>query len=272
MKKIALVYMVAGISSRFGGKIKQFAKIGPNKETLIEISLNQALNAGFNKIIFIVGNKTEEPFKKMFGDNYKGVPISYTLQKFNPKKRDKPWGTTDALCSAENIIHEPFVVCNGDDLYGKKGFIDLYSHLKNSDEEAILAYKLKQVLPKKGKVNRGIVKVSEGYVQDIIETFNIEKDKLSEKNLSLNNLCSLNIFALHPRVLKLLKEKLKEFKKQNKGSRNSECLLPIEIPKLIKEKKIKMKIIPAKEKWIGITNPEDEIIVRKALSLGKLYS
>ena len=119
MKDIALVYMVAGMSSRFGGKIKQFAKVGPEGETLIEYSLNQAIPAGFTKIVFIVGNKTEKPFKEMFGDSYKGIPIKYASQNFDSASRDKPWGTTDALCSAKELLDCPFIICNGDDLYGK---------------------------------------------------------------------------------------------------------------------------------------------------------
>src|SRR3989344_8953487 len=108
MKNVAIVYMVAGMSSRFGGKIKQFAKVGPNDETLIEISLNQALKAGFSKIIFIVGNLTEAPFKEKFGNEYNGIPIEYAYQIFNPEKRDKQWGTLDAVCSIKEIIKTPF--------------------------------------------------------------------------------------------------------------------------------------------------------------------
>ena len=83
--------MVAGMSSRFGGKNKQFAVVGPNGETLIELSLNQAINAGFTKIIFIVGNKTEKEFKKKFKDFYKGIPVFYALQKYNEKTRAETW-------------------------------------------------------------------------------------------------------------------------------------------------------------------------------------
>mgnify|MGYP001614605345 FL=1 len=128
---IALVYMVAGLSSRFGGKIKQFAKVGPKGETIIEYSLNQALPEGFTKIIFIVGNKTEKPFRDMFGESYKGIPIFYSQQKFNEEEREKPWGTADALCSAKDVINCPFVVCNGDDIYGAETFRILVNHLKN---------------------------------------------------------------------------------------------------------------------------------------------
>jgi dTDP-glucose pyrophosphorylase len=122
MKEVAIVYLVAGISSRFGGKIKQFAVVGSNGETLIEYSMNQAIKAGFNKIIFIVGNSTEKPFKEKFKDSYKGIEIKYAHQLYDPKERDKPWGTCDAICSAKNLINGAFVVCNGDDIYGEKPF------------------------------------------------------------------------------------------------------------------------------------------------------
>ena len=155
-KEIAIVYMVAGISSRFGGRIKQFAKVGPSEETLIEYSLNQALKAGFAKIIFVVGNMTEKPFKERFGDNYRGIPVYYALQKFDPKKRSRPWGTSDALCSIKEIIDCPFVVCNGDDIYGKNTFKTLFNHLKESNEEATVGFRLNEAIPEKGAVKRAI--------------------------------------------------------------------------------------------------------------------
>ncbi|MEK6859875.1 MAG: sugar phosphate nucleotidyltransferase, partial [Nanoarchaeota archaeon] len=202
--QIALVFMVAGISSRFGGKIKQFAKV-TDTETLIEYSLNQALKSGFSKIIFIVGNKTQFPFKEKFGNEYKGIPVEYALQTYDETKRDKPWGTTDALCSIRDIINCPFIVCNGDDIYGKNTFRILFNHLKNNknNDDATAGYKLIEVLPEKGGVNRGIFNIENNYVKDMNETFNIEKSNLSATNTNSDDLCSMNIFALHPRTLKL---------------------------------------------------------------------
>ena len=49
---VLLLYLVAGMSSRFGGNVKQMAIVGPEKETLIEYSVKQALHNKFNKIIF----------------------------------------------------------------------------------------------------------------------------------------------------------------------------------------------------------------------------
>jgi len=265
MKDIAIIYMVAGISTRFGGKIKQFAKV-TETETLIEYSLNQALKAGFTKIIFIVGEKTEKPFKEKFGNEYKRIPIEYTLQYYDKEKRDKPWGTADALCSIKDIIDCPFVVCNGDDIYGEESFKILFNHLKENQDEATLGYKLINVIPDKGKTHRAIFQVKEDYVKNLEETFDIEKSKLKERNLAPESPSSMNIFALHPDTVSLLNQELKKFKEKNKEDRKIEFFLPNEISKLIKSKKIKMNLYSTNSKWTGITNPGDELIVREKIS------
>lgn len=265
-KELALVYMVAGMSSRFGGKIKQFAKIGLNNETLIEYSINQALPAGFTKIVFIVGNKTEKPFLEMFGNTFKGIPVYYALQNYDSSKRDCPWGTTDALCSAKNLINCPFIVCNGDDIYGKNSFKQLAEHLeKNNSTSATIGYFLKDLLPEKGKVNRGIFEIQDNYVKNICETFNIEKTTLGSFGLKPTNLCNANIFAFYPSIFKLLEPLLISFKNKYSQDKRAECFLPEEISKLIKAKKLKMKFYLSTELWVGVTNPEDEEVVRKKL-------
>jgi len=264
-KEIAIVYMVAGISSRFEGRIKQFAKVSDN-EPLIEYSLKQALKSGFTKIVFIVGNKTEQPFKEKFGESYNGIPILYVLQKFNPEARNRPWGTGDALTCLKNVISCPFVLCNGDDIYGESAFKLLFEHLKNKNHEATLGYKLINVLPETGKTHRGIFKIDEkNYVKSLKETFNIEKSNLSITNNNPEDLCSMNIFALHPEIVEILSKELEKFKEKHKGDKDAEFLLPNEISKLIEKNQIQMKIYPCNEKWLGITNPGDEIKVREEL-------
>ncbi len=258
--------MVAGISSRFGGRIKQFAQVGPNGETLIEYSMNQAISAGFNKIIFIVGDKTEQPFKEKFQSRYQGVPVHYANQTLDPITRNKPWGTCDALCATKHLIDCPFVICNGDDLYGESTLKRLVEHLQGSEEEATTGYTLLDVLPEQGTTNRAIFKVRDGYAQSLDEIFNISRAALDQKNIKPDELCSMNLFALHPSVVDFLDENLKRFKEEHANDRNIECLLPTEISKLIQEEKIKMKIYPATDQWLGVTNPEDEEAIRKKLA------
>ncbi|MBU0894778.1 MAG: nucleotidyltransferase [Nanoarchaeota archaeon] len=264
--EITLVYLVAGISSRFGGKIKQLAKIGPDNETLIEYSLKQTISAGITKIIFIVGEKTEKPFKEMFGDNYKGIPVYYAFQTYDKTKRDKPWGTLDSLFSAKSLINSPFIVCGGDDIYGKKAFEKLVKHLKNNSNNATIGYKLKNVLSEKGTVNRGIFQVDlDNNVTEIKEYFKIDSSNLNEKGLTKESLCSMLLFALQPNIFDMLEEKIIKFKQEHQEDRTKEVLAPEEIGKLIQEKKITMKCYPTEEEWIGITNPEDEYYVKKKL-------
>jgi NDP-sugar pyrophosphorylase family protein len=258
---LILVYMVAGLSSRFGGKIKQFAQISDNGQTLIEKSIEQALPAGFTKIIFIVGNKTEQPFKEKFGNNYKGIPVEYALQTFDEETRDRPWGTADALASTKKIIDSPFVILNGDDLYGEETFKIIADHLKNSKENVTVGYTLSKVLPEEGATNRAIYEIEEGYVKSL----EMEKSKLHEINLKPEDLCSMNIFGLQLETLNLLVETISNFKEKHKGDRKIECYLPVELSNLIKENKIKMEIYPTQSKWFGITNPGDEEIIKREL-------
>ncbi len=265
MKNIKVVYLVAGMSSRFNGKVKQFAKVGPNDETLIEMSMKHAANAGIRSIIFVVGEKTLEPFKEKFGNNYNGMKIEYAFQGYDPEKRDRPWGTCDAVVCAKNLIDGPFIVCNGDDLYGEKSFLTLVNHLCESDEDAVVAWRLKDVLPEDGTVSRGVLESEEDYLKHIEEWKKISKDNLPE-SVNEDSLCNMNFFGLNLRTLELLKKRLTNFKKENLD-RESECYLPVEISKLAKEEKIKVKVYCAEEKWMGVTNPEDEGRVKELISL-----
>jgi NDP-sugar pyrophosphorylase family protein len=265
-KEISLIYMVAGMSSRFWWKIKQFAKVWPNDSSLIEYSLQQALPAGFKKIIFIVGNMTEWPFKEIFWNTYKWIPIEYAKQTFDETTRDKPRWTVDALCSAIEYINGPCVVCNGDDIYWSDSFKKIYDHLQDSDECACIWYILEKVIPEEWSTNRGIFKVdSENYVQDIKEIIGIEKQKLSEIGLNKDDLCSMNIFWLNTNAIKNLQENLIKFKETHHGDRKVECYLPIEISNLIKEKWLKMKLYSTSDPRFGVTNPQDEEIVKQQI-------
>jgi NDP-sugar pyrophosphorylase family protein len=265
---LTILYMVAGLSSRFGGKLahKGFEQVGINNETLIEISMNQAIIAGFNKIIFVVGNKTEKPFREKFGDSYKSIPVYYAFQDFDSKKRDRPWGTCDAVCVATDLIKEPFVIATGDDIYGKKTFEILAQHLKTSKDDAAIGINLIDMLPETNEpVNRGIFQTENNYIVEGEENLGISRENFAQRGFKKTTPVNMSIFALHPKTLQLLKEKLDKFKEQNKNSRTAECYVNVKLIELCKEKKIKMKLYPFSGKWLGITNPGDELKVREAL-------
>jgi NDP-sugar pyrophosphorylase family protein len=265
---IAIVFMVAGMSSRFGGKAKQFAIVGPDDETLIEYSMKEAISAGINKIIFVTGKKTDSLFKDKFGDMYNGVKIHYAKQDFDELTRERPWGTADALCSAHGAVDSSFIICNGDDIYEKKDFQILVEHLKNNEFAATMGYKLGDVIPTEGKTNRGIFSVdNENNIIEIKEVLGIDSQNLDITLNTESDLCSMNLFGLHKETLNHLKEKLDTFKMKFEGDRKAECFLPVELSNLIKEGKIRMKLYEAKGKWFGVTNPEDEHIVKQQLKM-----
>jgi len=263
----AVVFPVAGMSSRFAGKPKWFVRVGPEGEPLIEFSLNQAISAGFNKVYLVVGEHTEKLFRNHFGDSYRGVPVYYAKQTFDKRVRDRPWGTVDALCSVLPMIDCPFVFCNGDDIYGESSFAVLIEHLKSAPlETACMGHRLGVVIPQEGKVNRAVYTLDDfGFVRGLTETFNIEMSKLSEKNLTKESLVSMNIFALYPETVFGLSKLLEKFKAEKKDDRKAECLLPEELSKMISDHQIRMKCYPTSERWFGITNPEDEDIVREQI-------
>ncbi len=113
MKKTALVIMAAGIGSRFGGGIKQLARLGPSGEIIMDYSVHDALEAGFDRIIFIIRKEIEKDFREIIGDRIaKAADCSYAFQETTmlpegfslPEGRTKPWGTAHALIQHQDAI------------------------------------------------------------------------------------------------------------------------------------------------------------------------
>lgn len=264
-----VAYMVAGLSSRFKNSNighKGLAKIGPNKESLIELSIDRAIKAGFNKIIFIVNKETEPLFKNIFGNNYKGIPIEYSLQEYDQESRDRPWGTNDAICSALSLIENSVLVCTGDDLYSEETYQTLFNHQKTENTNATVGYPLKDHLPEEGEVNRGIFHLEDGYVTSSEEILKVSKDNLAEKNLAPETPINIGIFLLQKQTLEKLNEILTKFKETHKEDRKIECYLNVELGNLIKNNEAKLKYYQGKGSLIGITNPDDEITAREKLA------
>ena len=138
MKKTALVVMAAGIGSRFGGGIKQLEPVGPSGEIIMDYSVHDALEAGFNKVVFIIRRDLEKDFREIIGTRMeKIVETAYAFQEVdnlpggfkNPQERTKPWGTGQAVLSCKGILNEPFAVINADDYYGKEAFVKVHDYL-----------------------------------------------------------------------------------------------------------------------------------------------
>ena len=139
MAKAALVVMAAGIGSRFGGGIKQLEPVGPNGEIIMDYSIYDAMEAGFDKVVFVIRKDLEKDFKEVIGDRIeKKIEVKYAFQELSDipeeyretfKDRKKPWGTGQAILCCKDVVSEPFLVINADDYYGKEAYVEAYKEL-----------------------------------------------------------------------------------------------------------------------------------------------
>lgn len=278
----ALVIMAAGIGSRFGGGIKQLEPVGPNGEIIMDYSIHDALETGFNKLIFIIRKDIEEDFRQIIGNRIeavcaaRGVQVAYAFQSLDavpegvtvPEDRTKPWGTGQAVLSARNVIDCPFAVINADDYYGKEAYVKLHDFL--SREQAPNAYAmagfiLKNTLSENGGVTRGVCQVDgKGFLTNVVETKNIVKTaqgaEADGQALDVESYVSMNMWALQPEFVRILEQGFREFF-QTAALENplkAEYLLPIYIGQLLQKKQVSVQVLETGEKWFGVTYREDK--------------
>ncbi len=278
-----LVIMAAGIGSRFGGGIKQLEPVGPMGQIIMDYSIHDALEAGFNKIVFIIRRDLEKDFKEIIGNRIEKLcRVEYAYQEidnlpegFSKGDRTKPWGTGQAILATKGIVNEPFAVINADDYYGKEAFKLLHDFLqtpkKNPFDFCMAGFILKNTLSDNGGVTRGVCRVDENnLLVGVDETSNIvktengaavsEDGKLIPIDADLH--VSMNMWGLTPEFIDCLDEGFKEFLTSLKpGDIKSEYLLPTIIDNMIKEGKATVSILETNDKWFGVTYKEDKATV-----------
>lgn len=292
MKDTALVIMAAGIGSRFGGGIKQLAPVGPNGEIIMDYSIHDALEAGFTKIVFIIRRDLEKDFKEIIGNRIEKVAkVEYAYQELSnlpegfsaPQGRTKPWGTGHAVLMVKELVHEPFLVINADDYYGKEAFRKIHEYMVHSMDETKSPYELcmagfvlANTLSENGAVTRGVCEVNaDGTLKKVEETFAIEQkahgiyaeNELGEPvNVRAEQLVSMNMWGLPPVFLAELEKNFPEFLQQiPEGNLKAEYLLPKIIDKLVQEKRAVVKVLDTQDKWFGVTYQEDKEAVVAAI-------
>lgn len=301
MAGTTLIIMAAGVGSRFGEGIKQLEKIGPGGEILMDYSIYDAKEAGFDKVVFVIRRDIEEEFKEAIGNRIeKNINVEYVFQELSnipkgftvPKDREKPWGTGQAVLCCRGIVNEPFVIINADDYYGKTAFKLIHDYLVTEHERrapldlCMAGFILKNTLSKNGTVTRGICEVdSEGYLRKVVETLGIRENEQGGIDYQENeeetvpvmeSHVSMNMWGGYPDLMDKLEDgfvqflkELDEAKKTGKNVRQ-EFLLPVFIDKLLNQKMASVKVLETRDRWFGITYKADKAeVVKKIEGLEK---
>ena len=290
MQKTALVIMAAGIGSRFGKGIKQLAPVGTCGEIIMDYSIHDALEAGFNKVVFIIRKDLEEEFRRVIGERIEKITeVEYVFQELDdlpegftkPADRTKPWGTGQAVLAAKKVLDEPFIVINADDYYGKEAYVKVHDYLVQEQQKdgklhiCMAGFRLGNTLSDNGSVTRGVCHIEEGALTGVTETHNIFKtaDGAEARNddkvekLDVKSLVSMNMWGLTPVFMDTLEKGFVDFLSEIKeGDIKKEYLLPEMIDCLIKEGKAKVDVLETKDTWFGVTYQEDKAAVTEAFA------
>lgn len=287
---LTLLVLAAGMGSRYGG-LKQLDQVGPSGETIIDYSVYDAIEAGFNKVVFIIRRDIEKEMKELLFDKYsQKIKVEYVFQELDkvpegvtvPKDRVKPWGTGHAVLMAKDVINEPFVVINADDFYGKSAFKVVADYMKSQENDlkgknCMAGYLLKNTLSEHGTVSRGVCKVNEdNELVDITERTKIgwkdskiiAEDNGNELELNGDSFVSMNFWGFTPDVFPELESEFKKFIEENASNIKSEYYIPSIASHQMNKGLASFKVLEATDQWFGVTYQEDKpLVVNKVKEL-----
>jgi UTP-glucose-1-phosphate uridylyltransferase len=281
---LTLVVLAAGMGSRYGG-LKQLDPVGPAGEIILDYSVNDALKAGFNAVVFVIRREMLDLFRETVGCRYEErVQVRYAFQELEPLPegrvapvgRTKPWGTGHAVLAAAPLVRESFAVINADDYYGPSGFEKLASflHQAKPGEFAMVGYRLENTLSEHGTVSRGICTTDEkGYLREITERPAIARtcegiidEGDSPVKLTGAEPTSMNFWGFTPDLFSELECHFAEFLEERGDDLKAEFYLPAAISSLIASGEATVRLLDSADPWFGLTYPEDRPMVVEALA------
>ena len=290
-KKPALVVMAAGMGSRYGG-LKQIDPVDQYGNIIMDFSIFDAKEAGFEKVVFIIKKAIEKEFQENVGKRMeRRVQVEYVYQELDkvpegfevPEERVKPWGTGHAILCCKDVVNEPFAVINADDYYGKQAFQEIYNQLTSQGDDeryqyAMVGYELVNTMTDHGHVARGVCATDDqGRLVDIHERTRIEKrgdhgaytedDGATWVTLPGDTVVSMNLWGFTPSILEELDRRFASFLDREVPSNPLKCeyFLPFVVDELLKEDKAQVKVLKSKDRWYGVTYKEDKETVVQAI-------
>ena len=293
MEKPILVVMAAGMGSRYGG-LKQIDPVGSQGEAILDYSIYDAYQAGFETAVIIIKEAIKKDFMETVGARLQNSPmeIRYAYQELDklpagyevPEGRTKPWGTSHAvLCAKDEIGDAPFAVINADDYYGRDAFKVIYEHLANHPDGekysyCMVGYELGKTVTDNGSVARGICESDEnGYLTVVTERTKIEKyeggihftedDGATWTDVAADTTVSMNMWGFTPSFVREIEARFPAFldKVLGKNPGKAEFFLPSTVSELLAEDKAVVKVLHSPDKWYGVTYAADKPVVVAAL-------
>ena len=288
MRNPALVIMAAGMGSRFGGP-KQIVPVDEMGHIIIDFSLYDAWRAGFRKVVFVIKKEMEEDFRTRIGNKIAPFfDVRYAYQTLDalpegysvPEGRVKPWGTGHAVACAATEVAEPFAVLNADDYYGVHAFQEIYRFLaqeRPESEHAMVGYQLRNTVTEHGHVARGVCRMKDGFLTDVVEHTHIEKrgndaayteDGENYFDLSGDTIVSMNLWGFSERIMRELWARFPAFLDQalENNPQKAEYFLPAVANSQIQEGIGTIRVLSTDSVWHGVTYKEDLAQVKQAIA------
>lgn len=274
VEKPILVIMAAGLGSRFGG-VKQLARVGPENEAFLDLSIKDAQAAGFGEVVLIVRTEIEADVREQIvAQHGEALKVHYCRQDELGPARDKPWGTVHAVLCALDVLDKPYAVINADDYYGPKTFqlgVELLASLEPG-RAGIVAFQMGQTVPRTGgSVTRAVTAVENGLLTRIVETEDCHLTDSGDVSaggqiVPADTPVSMNFFCFLPSLNPDLQERWETFLETNRDEPKAEAQLPTVVGELIDAERLVVEVVASPEKWIGITNPEDLELAKAELA------
>lgn len=296
MNKPTLIIMAAGMGSRYGG-LKQMDPVGPNGELILDYSIYDALQVGFEKVVFVIKELIEADFKAKIGHKIEGqCEVDYVMQDVSqvppgykvPTNRVKPWGTGHAVLICKPVVNNPLAVINADDFYGRDLFRVLQKFLATAQDQngvysfAMVGFKIENTLTEHGHVARGVCEVDpNGDLRHIKERTHIEKSKngakfieddgISWTEIPSGSFVSLNTWGFTPNIFDELERAFPIFLQTAQNLEKAEFFLPDIVGDLLKAGTARVKVLPTEERWVGVTYQADKPVVEQYIA-GLIHS
>ena len=292
MNKPVLVVLAAGLGTRYGGTagLKQIDPVGPSGEISVDYSIYDAVRAGFQKVVFVIGRDMEASFRESIGRRISGqIETAYAFQEIGdlpvgyavPEGRMKPWGTAHAVMAARRVVNEPFAVIGADDFFGLGTFRALYNHLENVDPQsedfAMAGFTIENTVTRYGHVSRGVCTAENGFLRGVTERTYITLAEDGHAQYSLDrgvtnvpipcgSIVSMNTWAFTPRMFQELEDGFPAVIDGMTDRLKGEYYLPSAVDSLIHAGRATVKILETHERWYGVTWQEDKPFVVQAIA------